>query len=45
MRKSTTVLCQPEQKLNSEPTADVRDVSPVCINTEPLGAYLFIWLF
>lgn len=27
MNKSTTALCQPEQKLNSEPTAKVRNVS------------------
>jgi hypothetical protein len=33
MNKSTTALCQPEQKLNSEPDAEVRNVSPACINT------------
>ena len=33
MIKSTTALCQPEQKLNRKPDAEVSNVSPACINT------------
>ncbi len=39
MIKSTTALCQPEQKLNSKPDAEVRNVSPACINTFVGGSY------
>jgi hypothetical protein len=42
MKAGHSALCQPEQKLNSEPTAEARNVSPACINTIELLANLNI---
>ena len=39
INKSTTALCQPKQKLNSEPAVEVNNVSSAYINTFVGGSY------
>jgi hypothetical protein len=43
MNKCTIALCQPEQKLNSELAAEVRNVSHACINTFVSGCLFEIY--
>jgi hypothetical protein len=42
MIKSKIALCQPEQKLNSEPAAELRNVRPACTNTFVGGSSFLI---